>query len=819
MIVNVKCVDLETSKVTYTGLTSEFSISESGLEISTSEFTLDDFTGKRNNIVLVTLVDNYGNLMPDQRGTIDDMWLNDYYPKQSGNTYPSTFHFNYKKLNPKKKYSYYFYYGVITNIQPTDNDSRYNTHGAHLYKTSSVMPTKYTVTTSDIKHMLDFDVVLQNDTYMVSNVPQRRRTKAEKKKRTPTKVYTTSMIAYVCSLYALWKRGGRIYSEAHDSSNPVDHYTGLSLVPYDGERRFTYDGRKRTYGDDDEFKAPKVSKCEATSFLDIVTNMFKKYGVYPVPYDNSEYSDGVGPFTIYAHFIGPRDGGAFVIDDNPYIKDPEVNIVGRASNTNEEGATIVTPVYSIKYEDMTSNLNVTKARDGTYYSDYMTVKDVGKEGPLKYYCFYVKQSGDFGKDVRGPFLFYNKNKKRIGHWNKKYTHDSDYAKDNKQDAWWYNHITMQSDAPGKFLKGPHDKDGKGSNRWMLDWFVSDVAFCRLCSAGSRPKINGVPIHGSRVTSGKMINSSGSTTNVDVGYTSELFSVTSVFDGNTVTLDTRGADAMKAKKDAEDTKFVDLVDGHTYDANDFKDAEDTSTSSSSKKSKQRHNPTNLVGIALYNDAHEFVDYWYKNTNVTNAKLTLDDLYDYVKHSTRYFRMHTDAKKSQKMYKTAENKYLYIDYVKQFYITKSSGAKRPKITSDLKKSYMSIKIKPVIRDDVKSYVDVNGDVLTVTTDDDETMSDIESPSSLAAKNLELPEYSHEISFKIRKDLDQYNLNRALHIGNYVTIIYKGEQIDSHITGYTIDSSDDWIEVKCGNFDSNLRNIFSSDKSNAFSDNDEE
>lgn len=173
----------------------------------------------------------------------------------------------------------------------------------------------------------------------------------------------------------------------------------------------------------------------------------------------------------------------------------------------------------------------------------------------------------------------------------------------------------------------------------------------------------------------------------------------------------------------------------------------------------------------------------------------------------------------MYKTAENNYMYVKYVKQFYITKSSGAKRPKITSDLSKSYMSIKIKPVIRDDIKSYVDVNGEVVTVATDDDETVSDAESPSSLAAKNLDLPEYSHEITFKIRKDLDQYNLNRALHIGNYITIIYKGEQIDSHITGYTIDSSDDWIEVKCGNFDSNLRNIFSSDKNNTFSDNDVE
>lgn len=85
--------------------------------------------------------------------------------------------------------------------------------------------------------------------------------------------------------------------------------------------------------------------------------------------------------------------------------------------------------------------------------------------------------------------------------------------------------------------------------------------------------------------------------------------------------------------------------------------------------------------------------------------------------------------------------------------------------------------------------------------EDITDVEK-KNIARAQLQMPSYSHEISFQLSKFSDR--ANEFCQIGNVVTLYYKGYPYKSAITSVQITSTNDYITVKCGNILSSLNEL---------------
>lgn len=77
-----------------------------------------------------------------------------------------------------------------------------------------------------------------------------------------------------------------------------------------------------------------------------------------------------------------------------------------------------------------------------------------------------------------------------------------------------------------------------------------------------------------------------------------------------------------------------------------------------------------------------------------------------------------------------------------------------------------------------------------------------TKIAAEQLSAPSYSHQITFDVHKNYPR--ANDLAHIGNLVTLYYRGQPYKSVVSAVEIKSSDDYFTVTCGNLLLSLRTL---------------
>lgn len=77
------------------------------------------------------------------------------------------------------------------------------------------------------------------------------------------------------------------------------------------------------------------------------------------------------------------------------------------------------------------------------------------------------------------------------------------------------------------------------------------------------------------------------------------------------------------------------------------------------------------------------------------------------------------------------------------------------------------------------------------------------SMAKQVTSIDKYAHTVDFEINlNELDNGRLDkRYTTLGMPITTIYKGQKLDSYISAYSFDSSDDTLHITCGNVRSDL------------------
>lgn len=134
--------------------------------------------------------------------------------------------------------------------------------------------------------------------------------------------------------------------------------------------------------------------------------------------------------------------------------------------------------------------------------------------------------------------------------------------------------------------------------------------------------------------------------------------------------------------------------------------------------------------------------------------------------------------------AEDKYDGVKEIDTWYLRKDN-----ELTRDRNDSLIEHPIKKTLY------------LYTDTSKDPKDITDVEK-KNIARQQLEMPSYSHEISFELSKYSDR--ATEFCQIGNVVTLYYKGIPYKSAITSVNITSSSDYITIKCGNVLSTLSEL---------------
>ena len=108
----------------------------------------------------------------------------------------------------------------------------------------------------------------------------------------------------------------------------------------------------------------------------------------------------------------------------------------------------------------------------------------------------------------------------------------------------------------------------------------------------------------------------------------------------------------------------------------------------------------------------------------------------------------------------------------------------------------------KETMKSKIDMLKDEVKRLEEDLAEKVALQDWNAIAQENLEVPSYSHEITFKVNKDMNR--INELMQIGNTLNIIHNQKSYTSIVTGYEVDSTSDYVLIKCGNVGSKLSSI---------------